>query len=49
MLILIPVNGTTKSGRGWITQVSINEDLGDISKQMLDNLEQLEYERSQLL
>lgn len=48
MIILIPVKGTTKSGRTWITQVAVN-DSEDLIKQQKENLEQLEYERGQLL
>lgn len=48
MIIVFPVQGTTKSGREWLTQISI-DDREEIIKQMSDNKEQLEYERSQLL
>lgn len=48
MLILIPVEGTTKSGRKWITQIGVDSG-EEIIKQMNDYHEQLEYERSQLL
>lgn len=48
MIILMDVKGTTKSGREWLTQISVNSD-EDLIKQMADNKEQLEYERSQLL
>jgi hypothetical protein len=48
MTILIPVEGTTKSGRTWLTQVAVDSS-EDLIKQMKDNYEQLDYERSQLL
>lgn len=48
MTIIIPVKGTTKSGKTWRTQVAVDSS-EDLIKQMADNKEQLEYERSQLL
>ena len=48
MLILMPVKGTTKRGRQWITQIGIDSE-EEVIKQMNDYHEQLEYERSQLL
>lgn len=57
MLIIQQVKGTTPRGREWNTQISL--DTNDIRKgetvekailrQGVDNVHQLEYERSQLL
>ena len=57
MLVLTAVEGTTKRGRQWRTQISYNTDdirPGETTEQAIfrqgeDNLEQLKYERSQLL
>lgn len=57
MLVLQAVEGTTPSGRQWLTQISYDTSdvkLGEttqhaIFRQGEDNLKQLEYERSQLL
>ena len=57
MLVLTAVEGTTKRGRQWRTQISYNTDdirPGETTEQAIfrqgeDNLEQLQYERSQLL